>query len=814
MAFRILRRLPFYLVLVCCLLLRTAASGAAPKRDTTINVLDTLRKVLQKEAVTSVETYKTHQVSVQQDALLEALLKNIRSTRDFLKAGIDTNGINRELKDLRAKYNIAVDGILINQGSIQTERNLTTSYKLLHELLSRAQKRNQQAAQIKSKLVTYRNNFDSLGADSRLYMFSKDSAEFMGYMQQLVVAATEVHPIDSTLTAALKHIGLCKMRADLLVYQLQSALEQIDQYERQLSANTFTQEVNYLNNAPLNARPFREILSESWKKEQLILSFYLRNNATLLVVIVLLLGFAVIFLRSLRNKVRNGHIPPEDQKNYLVLKMPVVSAWIVVLSIFQFIFPNPPFIFSAIIWVSTSVCLTILFASYITRYWMVFWVGMWLLFILACADNLVLQASRTERWIMLSLALAGAIWGLVFLLKGRREVLREKAIIYFITYLVIIECLSVLANVYGRYNLSKSLLTSGFISVIVAITFLWTVRLINEALTLASDIFEIPERRLFFINFDVVGKKAPTFLYVFLVIGWFILFARNFYAFKLVTAPILDFLFQQRTLGSYNFSFFNLLAFFGILILSSVVSRIVSFFASDTPNAHGENKPGLGSWLLLIRISIIVLGVLLAFAATGIPLDQAMIVLGALGVGVGFGLQTIVHNLVSGVILAFEKPINVGDMVEVKGKTGTIKNIGFRSSVLESIDGSQITIPNGELLNDHLVNWSKNNALRRSEIVVGVAYDTDLKAAEKLLLTLMQEHPQVVKLPAPLVFVNAFDESAIQLQLYFWTIGVRTPKAVKSQLIMGVQQLFKENGISIPYPQSDLHIFNTPPPEK
>ncbi|MBV7532183.1 mechanosensitive ion channel domain-containing protein [Chitinophaga sp. sic0106] len=802
------------LVLMCFGVGLEEASAIAPPQDSIRNITDTLRTLLLKEAGTSTETFKTHQVSVQQDLLLESLIKNIRGTRDYLKAGIDTVGINNEIKDLRVKYNIAIDGILTNKGSTQTERNLTSSYKLLHELLSRAQKRDQQAIQIKNKLVTYRNTFDSLNSDPRLYILSKDSAEFMGYLQQLVVAATEVHPIETTLTQGLKNVQLSKMRADLLVYQLQSALEQIDQFERQLSANTFRKEVSYLHEPPINSRPFQDIVTESWKKGKLILSFYLRNNAALLGVILLLLVFAIVFLRSLKNKVRNGHIPKEDQKKYLVLKMPVVSAWIVVLSIFQFIFPNPPFIFSAIIWVSTAVCLTILFGSYITRYWMVFWVGMCLLFILACADNLLLQASRTERWIMLLLAVAGAAWGLIFLFKGRREVLREKAIIYFIIYLVVIECLSVPANIYGRYNLAKALMTSGFISVIVAITFLWTVRLINEALTLASDIFEIPERRLFFINFDVVGKKAPSFLYVFLVIGWFILFARNFYAFKLVTAPILDFLFQQRTLGSYNFSFFNLLAFFGILILSSVVSRIVSFFASDGPSAKDENKPGLGSWLLLIRIAIIVMGVLLAFAATGIPLDRVMIVLGALGVGVGFGLQTIVHNLVSGVILAFEKPVNVGDLVEVKGKTGTIKNVGFRSSVLESVDGAQVTIPNGDLLNDHLINWSKNNALRRNEIVVGVGYDTDLKTAEKLLLTLMQEHPQVVKLPAPLVFVNSFDESAIQLQLYFWTMGIRTPKAVKSQLIMSIQQVFKENGITIPYPQSDLHIFNNLPPEK
>jgi small-conductance mechanosensitive channel len=145
--------------------------------------------------------------------------------------------------------------------------------------------------------------------------------------------------------------------------------------------------------------------------------------------------------------------------------------------------------------------------------------------------------------------------------------------------------------------------------------------------------------------------------------------------------------------------------------LSVITSKIVSFFATDARIRPGgdERRAGLGSWLLLIRITIISLGLFLAVAATGAPLDRITIILGALSVGVGLGLQALVNNLVSGLIIAFEKPVNVGDSVEIGGRSGMIKSIGFRSSILSTVDGAEVIIPNGDLLNAHLVNWSLGN---------------------------------------------------------------------------------------------------------
>jgi small-conductance mechanosensitive channel len=211
---------------------------------------------------------------------------------------------------------------------------------------------------------------------------------------------------------------------------------------------------------------------------------------------------------------------------------------------------------------------------------------------------------------------------------------------------------------------------------------------------------------------------------------------------------------------------------------------------------------------LLLRIFVICLGLYLAFAAAGIPLDRLTIILGALGVGIGLGLQGLVHNLVSGLIIAFEKPVNVGDIIEIDNKLGTMKSIGFRSSVIIMPDGANIVMPNGDLLGMRLVNWTMGKNLRRLNIEVGVAYGTDIEKVKKILLDIVENDNQVLKNPPPVVIAKEFGDSAIQFELLVWAPHIRYSLTLKSEIISKIDKAFKEEGIVIPFPQQDVYIRN------
>jgi small-conductance mechanosensitive channel len=412
---------------------------------------------------------------------------------------------------------------------------------------------------------------------------------------------------------------------------------------------------------------------------------------------------------------------------------------------------------------------------------------------------------------MLLFSLTGGGYGLSVLLGGPRHNLKEKRILYFIGFMVVFEIAAAIANISGRYNLSKTLLVSGFTGLVIAIMFLWTLRLINQAMSITSRVYKQPDKKLFYFNFDKLGDRVPAIFYVLLVLGWAVLVGKNFYGFLQVSRSFNAFLNTERTLGSYSFSVNGLFVFFIILAVSVLVSRIISFFATD-PEANqssGEERTrvGLGSWILLVRIFIISMGLFLAFAASGIPLDKITIILGALGVGIGLGLQGLVINLVSGLIIAFEKPVNVGDTIEVGGNPGVMKSIGFRSSVVTLANGASLIIPNGDLLSQHLINWSMGRGLKRISLIILVKYDTNLETAINLLQQEIEKDNKIVTKPTPVVALKSFVGSSIEIEILYWIRQAEiSPITINSKLILQITQSFKAAGIEIAYPQQELLI--------
>jgi small-conductance mechanosensitive channel len=186
-------------------------------------------------------------------------------------------------------------------------------------------------------------------------------------------------------------------------------------------------------------------------------------------------------------------------------------------------------------------------------------------------------------------------------------------------------------------------------------------------------------------------------------------------------------------------------------------------------------------------------------------MDRIAIVFGALSVGIGFGLQNLVNNLVSGLIIAFEKPLNVGDIVEIGGRSGTMKSIGFRSSVITTFDGSDVVIPNGDLLNQHLVNWTLNTTARRVEVLVGVDYSTNLEETIQLIMNILHGDKRIHAHPEPAVLVNNFASSSIDLRILFWVDNHDNWQLVRSDVMQRVKAVFNDADVQIPFPQMVLH---------
>ena len=238
------------------------------------------------------------------------------------------------------------------------------------------------------------------------------------------------------------------------------------------------------------------------------------------------------------------------------------------------------------------------------------------------------------------------------------------------------------------------------------------------------------------------------------------------------------------------------------VFITRVITRVLE---KDVFTRVTTSKGMPSTIILLLRITLITGGFLLAAGAAGMELTNLSIILGAFSVGIGFGLQNIFNNMVSGLILAFERPIKVGDVVQVGELMGTVKTIGLRSSNVRSFDGAEVIVPNGNLISNQMINWTKSDSNRRMDIRVGVTYGTDPETVINLLEEVVTDYPEVRKSPAPKAYFLEFGESSLDFRLLAWVhLDVRLE--TESKLKVDISGRLKEAGIEIPFPQRDLHI--------
>lgn len=209
----------------------------------------------------------------------------------------------------------------------------------------------------------------------------------------------------------------------------------------------------------------------------------------------------------------------------------------------------------------------------------------------------------------------------------------------------------------------------------------------------------------------------------------------------------------------------------------------------------------------IMRYIFIVIGFLIILQTAGIDLTALNILAGAVGIGLGFGLQNIANNFISGLIILFERPIKIGDRIEVGNVAGDVVSIGARSTTVITNDNISIIIPNSKFISENVTNWSYNDSRVRFKIPISVAYDSDVKLVEKLLLDVARENPDVLDTPAPGVRFLEFGDSGLQFELRAWSASLlhRQGKFL-SAINFAILDKFREHDIEIPYPQRDIRL--------
>ncbi|MDD4356887.1 MAG: mechanosensitive ion channel [Smithellaceae bacterium] len=245
-----------------------------------------------------------------------------------------------------------------------------------------------------------------------------------------------------------------------------------------------------------------------------------------------------------------------------------------------------------------------------------------------------------------------------------------------------------------------------------------------------------------------------------------------------------------------------------LLYLTSKINKIVTHKLLAKSRIDYGVRAATGS---IIKYILLIIGFVIILQTAGINLSSLTILFGALGIGIGFGLQNVINNFVSGLIILFERPIKVGDRIEVAGVAGDVIDISMRATTIVTNDNISIIVPNSQFISETVINWSHTDRNVRFNYPVGVSYKEDPQVVKKVLLEVALDNRGVLKEPKPDVLFTEYANSAMIFNLRVWTREfVNRPGVLKSQLYYEIFRRFREEGIEIPFPQSDIHIKEMP----
>ncbi|MDY6025974.1 mechanosensitive ion channel domain-containing protein [Bergeyella zoohelcum] len=241
-----------------------------------------------------------------------------------------------------------------------------------------------------------------------------------------------------------------------------------------------------------------------------------------------------------------------------------------------------------------------------------------------------------------------------------------------------------------------------------------------------------------------------------------------------------------------------------LIFLSKRITRLLENKLLATAIAEKGTRSAI---VTIIRYAILLLGFFFIFKTAGFDLGAFSWMLGALGVGLGFGLQNITSNFISGIIILFERPIKIGDRIQVGDISGDVTSISMRSTTIVTNDNISIIVPNSKFINDNVINWSHNDRRIRVHYPVSVSYKEDPEKVKEIVLNIANNHPDVLKNPEPAFWFVEYGDNSLNFELVVWTSTyIQKPVVLKSHLYYIIFKEFAKHNIEIPFPQRDIHI--------
>ncbi|SEW20670.1 Mechanosensitive ion channel [Chitinophaga sp. YR573] len=730
------------------------------------------------------------------EKVFQTLNKAPLVTGSFVKADDIQEHLNESdsaLAILKEKFSSTSDRTL-------NIRNLQMYNTLLDELDRNMNDYSVQLNSYDTKLEDLKKEIRDLRKDTLLRKVFRDSSLRLSFVPQLQQLRTKFKRADSLIRRSTTQINDLKAHTSANSITVEELLYQADASLASVGSKAFGKERRYLWEQPTaRTNMSRGAFQKSVNNEQQLAQYYFTNTRSKRFWLFLT-GLAFFFwvwnnYRSLKKRKKLSAV---DSFNFSYINhIPVIATLLLILNLAPIFDVHAPAIYIESTQFLLMILLTFAFYKRLPKDLFWGWCIFILLFLLLPGTRILGLPIRLMRWATLALDIASIFFGLYILSRSKEVRSKYKLIFYATGLYTFFNFLAVICNIFGRVTLSQIFAATAVYALAQTASLAVFVQIIIEAFLLQIQSSRI--RKNYPEEFEVkdIRKSLFRLVIVFAAVLWYIVFTTNLNLYdalndilsELFTAPVI--------IGSFRFTLKEIAIFLGIIWVANFLQRYIAYFFGDTGDDAAFDDKGQRSRLLITRLVLLILGFLLAVAASGLPIDKITVILGALGVGIGLGLQSIVNNFVSGIILIFDRPLRIGDTVEIGDKKGRVKEIGIRTSTLLTEDGAEVIMPNGDVLSHNIVNWTLSNNHARVTLSFSIERKPGTEILKPEILNIIKGNEKVVEKREVEVAVSNINSKKTDINIIFWCRDISKVSAISEEVRNAIYAHLEQKGINI-----------------
>lgn len=605
--------------------------------------------------------------------------------------------------------------------------------------------------------------------------------------------------MDSLIKSNTGIINNLKARTSANLISVREMSYQADSQLKSVSVKAFSKERRYLwesVNQSANTNIGFKSFMESEQKISAYYFVYTRSARLLLLLTGALFFFWIYFnFKSLKQR---DKLEAVSSLNFVFIRhRPYLITLIFILTLAPVFDLLAPALYIESIHILLAISLTALLFKRLPR--AIFY--QWCIFALLLIFPVILRSlgmpARYQRWLLLLFSTASLVYGIYTYRTLKEQARKHRLLLSVGVIYIIFNFLAIICNLFGRFTLTQIFYNSASSALLHAVSLIILAAMITEAFLLQIKSSRIRKNYPEHFDWKQVVKSIRGLLGIGIFLIWLTLFLVNLNIFDGLYTLAVSVLTEKRKIGTLVFTLGGIVLFLLIIWVANFLQKYIAYFFGDTGDDSLDGTKGERSKLIVTKLVLFIGGFLLAVAASGLPIDKITVVLGALGVGVGLGLQNIVSNFVSGIILIFDKTLRIGDVVELGDKKGRVKEIGIRASTLLTDDGAEIIIPNGAILSNNIINWTLSNNQMRVAIEFTVSNPFPREEVLELIKGVISSNDNIFLNKEPKINIVPKNKISSTIKINFWCKDISLAENTRSSISSIIFDELEEKGIEI-----------------